>query len=424
MSPAAVTTASGTPRRRRPYRGGVAVLGPAFVAAVAYVDPGNFATNFSGGEAYGYRLIWVSVAASAMGMLIQSLSAKLGLATGRSLPELCRDRFPRPVTVGMWAQAEVVAMATDLAEVLGGAVALSLLFGLALPVGAALTALLAVGLTVVQTRRARHFEFAVAGLLAVVLAGFGYDLIAAPPDPVALAGGLAPSFAGTDSVVFSVGILGATVMPHAIYAHSALTGGDRHPGSGRALDSDAPLRRQLLRWQRVDIAVAMGVTGLLNISMLALGAAVFGGRGDGIAGSLEGVHRGLATTVGASTALAFALALLASGFASSGVGTYAGQVIMDGFLRRRVPLLLRRVATLVPALVVIMLGVDPTLALVASQVVLSFGIPFAVLPLILFTSRRDVMGRLANGPGTVVAAGVVAVSIVVLNAYLLAALLA
>jgi manganese transport protein len=422
LTAAELTTVAESPRRSS-YRTGLAVLGPAFVAAVAYVDPGNFATNFSSGGAYGYRLAWVVVTASIIGVLIQSLSAKLGLATGRSLPELCRDRFPRPVTLGLWLQAEAVAMATDLAEVLGGAIALHLLFGLPLPVGAGVTAVIAIGLTMVQSRRARRFELVVALLLAVVLAGFVYNLIAAPPDPAGLARGLVPSFAGTQSIVFSVGILGATVMPHAIYAHSALTGGDRHPGAGRSLDDDAPRRRRLLRWQRVDIAAAMSVTGLLNVCMLALGATVFAGRSDTAAGSLKEVHSGLSATVGGGAALAFALALLASGFASSGVGTYAGQVIMDGFLRRQVPLVVRRVATLTPALVVIILGVEPTVALVASQVVLSFGIPFAVVPLILLTSRHEVMGHLVNRRYTAALASCAAVLIIALNTYLLVTLI-
>jgi manganese transport protein len=420
VTAAELTTVEKTPRRSS-YRTGIAVLGPAFVAAVAYVDPGNFATNFAGGATYGYRLVWVVVAASIIGVLIQSLSAKLGLATGLSLPELCRDRFPRPVTVGLWLQAEAVAMATDLAEVLGGAIALYLLFDLPLPAGAALTAVIAVAITMTRTRRARHFEFTVAALLAVVLGCFAYNLMASPPDPAGLVRGLAPSFAGTQSIVFSVGILGATVMPHAIYAHSALTSGDRHPGGGRTLD-DIPLRRRLLRWQRLDIAVAMTAAGLLNVGMLALAATVFAGRNEGAAGSLMEVHDGLAVTVGTGSALAFAVALLASGFASSGVGTYAGQIIMEGFLRRQVPLVLRRIATLAPALIVIVLGVEPTAALVASQVVLSFGIPFAVVPLILLTSHREVMGHLVNRRPTVMAASAAAALIIALNIYLLVTL--
>ncbi|MGC9665416.1 Nramp family divalent metal transporter [Planosporangium sp. 12N6] len=423
MTAAELTTIAG-PSRRASYRTGLAAVGPAFVAAVAYVDPGNFATNFAGGGAYGYRLVWVVVAASLIGVLVQSLSAKLGLATGRSLPQLCRDRFPRPVTLGLWLQAEAVAMATDLAEVLGGAIALHLLLGLPLPAGAGVTAVVAVGLTMVHARRARRFELLVAGLLAVVLVGFAYQLVAAPPDPGGLARGLAPSFADTRSLVFAVGILGATVMPHAIYAHSALTSGGRHPGAADAPAGDATHRRRLLlRWQRIDIAVAMGVTGVLNVAMLALGAAVFTG-GDPAAGSLVGVHDGLSAAAGTGAATAFALALLASGFASSGVGTYAGQVIMDGFLRRRVPLVVRRAATLAPALAVIALGVEPTAALVVSQVVLSFGIPFALVPLILLTSRRDVMGPLANRRCTVLFAGAAAILVTALNGYLLVALVA
>ncbi|WP_205862812.1 Nramp family divalent metal transporter [Planosporangium thailandense] len=422
MTTAELATVVGSPRRPS-YRTGLAALGPAFVAAVAYVDPGNFATNFSGGAAYGYRLAWVVAAASMIGVLIQWLSAKLGLATGRSLPELCRERFPRPVTLGLWLQAEAVAMATDLAEVLGGAVALRLLFGLPLPVGAGVTAMVAVAVTMAHTRRARRFEAVVAALLLVVLTGFAYIVIAAPPDPAGLAAGMVPDLPEPRSVVFAVGILGATVMPHAIFAHSALTGGGRYLAGG-ARDTDPAHRRRLLRWLRIDLAVAMGVACLLNVCMLALGAVVFAGGGARTAASLEDVHGGLDTAVGAGAAVAFALALLASGFASSGVGTYAGQVIMDGFLRRRVPLALRRVATLAPALVVTALGVEPTLALVVSQVVLSFGIPFAVVPLILLTSRRAVMGHLVNRRLTTVVGAASAALVGTLNAYLLATLIA
>jgi manganese transport protein len=397
-------------RPRRWLRARLALLGPAFVAAVAYVDPGNFATNFSGGAAYGYTLVWVVVAANLMAILIQSLSAKMGLATGRNLPELCRDRFPRAVSVPLWVQAEAVAIATDLAEVLGGAIALYLLFDVPLPVGGVITGVVAIALTMVQSRGRRRFELVIGGLLAVVLLGFLYDLAHTPTDPVALAGGLIPGFAGTDSVFLAAGILGATVMPHAIYAHSALA--DRSRYGEAAADP-----RRVLRWQRADIGLALGVAGLINLTMLVIAAGLFSGAPDR-ATTLEGVHSGFGQMVGGGAALAFALALLASGFASSGVGTYAGQVIMAGFLRRRVPMLVRRAVTLVPALAVLALGVDPTQALIVSQVVLSFGVPFALIPLIILTARRSVMGELVNRPVTTVAAAVVAALIITLNGFL------
>jgi manganese transport protein len=397
-------------RPGRAWRARLALIGPAFVAAVVYVDPGNFATNFSGGAAYGYTLVWVVVAANLMAILIQSLSAKLGLATGRSLPEMCRDRFPRAVSLPLWVQAEAVAIATDLAEVLGGAIALYLLFDIPLAAGGVITGVVAIGLTVVQSRGRRRFELVIGGLLAVVLLGFLYDLAHTPTDPVALAGGLVPGFAGTDSVFLAAGILGATVMPHAIYAHSALAERSRYGAA-------AAEPRRVLRWQRADIGLALGVAGLINLTMLVIAAGLFRGN-PASATTLEGVHSGFGQLVGGGAALAFALALLASGFASSGVGTYAGQVIMAGFLRRRVPMLVRRLVTLLPALVVLALGVDPTRALVVSQVVLSFGVPFALIPLIILTARRTVMGDLRNRPVTTAAAVVVAASIIALNGFL------
>jgi manganese transport protein len=405
-----VTTALEQVRGRGRVRGGAGLLGPAFVAAIAYVDPGNFATNFSAGAEFGYLLAWVIVAANVMAMLIQSLSGKLGLATGRNLPELCRERFRRPVTLGLWVQAEAVAMATDLAEILGGAIALHLLFGIPLLAGGLITAAVAFGLLALQSRGYRPFELAITGLLGVIAGGFLFELLAAGVEPAEIAGGLVPRFAGTDSVLLATGILGATVMPHVIYLHSALTA-DRIP------PADAHEQRLLLRSQRVDVVLAMGLAGLVNLAMLVLAARLFLGV-DGV-DTLEAVHEALAAAVGAPAALAFALALLASGFASSGVGTYAGQVVLQGFLQRRIPLTLRRAITMAPALVVLAVGVEPTQALVLSQVVLSFGIPFALVPLVLLTRRRDVMGPLVNAPVTTAAAWAVAALIIGLNAFLL-----
>ena len=403
-------------RGRGRVRGSVALLGPAFVAAIAYVDPGNFATNVSAGAEFGYLLVWVIVLANLMAMLIQSLSGKVGLATGRNLPELCREHFPRPVTRGLWVQAELVAMATDLAEVIGGAIALHLLFGLPLLTGGLVTAVVAFALLALQGRGYRPFELAVGGLLAVIALGFVFSTAVTGIDAGGVAGGLVPAFDGVDSVLLATGILGATVMPHVIYLHSALTQ-DRIP------PEDPAEQQVLLRSQRVDVVVAMGLAGLVNLAMLVLAARLFFGEDLSGVDTLEGAHAALADQAGEAVALAFALALLASGFASSGVGTYAGQIVMAGFLQRQIPLLLRRAITMAPALVVLALGVDPTRALVLSQVVLSFGIPFALVPLVLLTRRGDVMGPLVNRPVTTATAWVVAALVIGLNAFLLAGLL-
>jgi manganese transport protein len=395
------------------------LLGPAFVAAVAYVDPGNFATNFSGGAAFGYTLLWVIVAANLMAMLIQTLTAKLGLATGRDLATLCRERLPRPLTWLLWLQAEAVAIATDLAEIVGGAVALNLLFGVPLPVGGGITAVVAFVLLAAQSRGHRPFERVIAGLLLVIGAGFGYTLIGSGVDLGGLAGGMVPSFDGPQSLVLATGILGATVMPHVIYVHSALTPG--RYGDAVTAGRTTAGRARLLRAQRLDVLLAMGLAGLVNATMLVVAAQLF--TGSSAAGSLEGVHAGLADRLGAGAAAAFGIALLASGLASSSVGTHAGQVVMAGFLRRHLPVLVRRLVTLAPALLVLTLGSDPTSALVWSQVVLCFGIPFALVPLLWLTGRRDVMGAWVNRRVTTAAGAVVAVLIVGLNLHLLVDLL-
>jgi manganese transport protein len=388
------------------------LLGPAFVAAIAYVDPGNFATNFAAGSGFGYLLLWVIVAANLAAMLIQSLSAKLGLATGRNLPEACRDTFPRPVSIMLWGQAEIVAIATDLAEVIGGAVALNLLFGLPLPVGGAVTGVVAFGLLALQERGHRPFERAVTGLFAVIVIGFLLTLLRAPVEAGPLAAGLVPGFAGPESLLLATGILGATVMPHVIYLHSALT-------AGRDPRDTSEQRRRLLSRHRRGVLVAMGLAGLVNAAMLVVAAALFHGSDIPDTDTLEGVHAGLAQALDGSAATLFAVALLASGFASSGVGTYAGQVVMQGFIQRRIPLLLRRGLTLAPALVVLMMGVDPTAALVFSQVVLAFGIPFALVPLVALTRDRRLMGELVNRGATTAVAAAAAVVIIALNAVLL-----
>ena len=398
--------------RDRRWRGRLPLYGPAFVAAIAYVDPGNFATNFSAGAQFGYLLLWVIVAANVLAMLIQSLSAKLGLATGRNLPEMCREQFPRPVSRGMWVQAELVAIATDLAEVIGGAIALNLLFGIPLFTGGVITGLVAFLLLALQGRGYRPFELAIAGLFGVILLGFLSTVVRIDIEPGDAAAGLVPNFQGTSSLLLATGILGATVMPHVIYLHSALT-------QGRISATTEQEKRFLYRHQQIDVFVGMGLAGLVNASMLVISAALFFGTDIPDTDTLEGVHAGLGRVLDQPAAFMFAIALLASGFASSGVGTYSGQVVMQGFIQRRIPLLVRRACTLAPALVVLGIGVDPTSALVLSQVVLSFGIPFALVPLVLLTRRRDIMAGLTNRPVTTFAAGVAAAMIIALNGFLI-----
>jgi len=399
-------------RSRGWLRGRVALLGPAFVAAVAYVDPGNFATNIAGGAKYGFLLVWVLIAANLMAMLVQYLSAKVGIVTGKNLPELCREHFPRPVTWGLWVQAEIVAIATDLAEFVGAAVALNLLFDVPPFAAGLMTAVVAFALLALQTRGHRKFELAIAGLLGLVLLGFLYNLFQVDVDGHAFVSGLIPAFQGTGSIVLAVGILGATVMPHVVYLHSALT-------QNRVPAEDDEERRELVRFQRVDVVIALGAAGIINLSMLVVAAALFHESGLTRVDTLDGAYNGFEALLGGGAALAFAVALLASGLSSSSVGTYAGQVVMQGFIKRHIPLFLRRAVTMVPALVVLAIGTEPTHTLVVSQVVLSFGIPFALVPMILLTSRRKIMGSLVNRPGTTVLAGIVAGLIIGLNFFLL-----
>ncbi len=395
-------------------RGTLAMLGPAFVAAVAYVDPGNFATNIEGGARFGYLLLWVVLAANVMAMLIQYLSAKLGIATDRNLPELCREHYPRPVAWGLWLQAEAMAMATDIAEFLGAALGLNLLFHVPLLPAGLITGVVAFALLELQRHGFRRFELAISALLGLVLLGFLYETARIGPSLGGAARGLVPSLDGTGSVYLAVGIVGATVMPHAIYLHSALTQG-RTP-----VRNDAE-RARVLRFERLDVIVALGLAGLVNMTMLAVAAKLFHERaGWSQTDTIQGAHAGFSQLVGGSAGLAFAAALLASGASSSSVGTFAGQVVMAGFVNLRISLVARRALTMLPALVVLALGVGPTRALVLSQVVLSFGIPFALVPLVLLTRRRDVMGSHVNRPATTAAAAAITVLISALNVFLLA----
>lgn len=399
------------PRLVSRLRTGSALLGPAFVASIAYVDPGNVASNISAGARYGYLLVWVIVAANLMAVLVQYLSAKLGLVSGMSLPEALRGRLSRRARLAYWMQAEVVAIATDLAEVVGGAIALTLLFELPLVVGGLITGAVSLTLLAVQDRGGqRTFERVVTGLLAVIAIGFLASLFVEPPSAAQTLGGLVPKFDGAGSILIAAAMLGATVMPHAVYLHSGLVR-DRH---GRP---DAARRRGLLRATRADVGLAMLLAGAVNLGMLLLAATNLQGQ-DGV-DSIEGAHGAVAQALGPGIALMFAIGLLASGLASTSVGAYAGAMIMQGLLHKRIPLVLRRLVTLVPAIVVLALGADPSTALVVSQVVLSFGIPFALVPLIRLTADRDVMGADANRRLTTVAASVIAAIIIALNLVLI-----
>ncbi len=398
--------------RARGWRGRLALLGPAFVASIAYLDPGNFATNIAGGSKYGYLLLWVLVAANLMAMLVQLLSAKVGIATGRSLPELCREHFPQPVNFGLWIQAELVAMATDLAEFVGAAIALNLLFGVPLLPAGLITAVVTFGVLALHNRGHRRYELTIMAFLAVIMLGFLYDTLKIGFDGGAAIRGLVPAFDGTSSVLLATGILGATVMPHVIYLHSSLT-------RSRVRTRDGAERRALMRYTVVDVLLAMGLAGIVNVAMLVIAASLFHAGGYGVE-TIEQAYAGFHRLVGSEAAIAFALALLASGLASSSVGTHAGQVVMQGFIGRRIGMLLRRTITMAPALIVLGAGVEPTRALVISQVVLSFGIPFALVPLVMLTARRSVMGALVNRLHTTVVATIVAALIIALNVFLIA----
>jgi manganese transport protein len=388
-------------------------LGPAFIAAVAYIDPGNFATNVAGGAKFGYLLLWVVVAANLIAMLIQTQSAKLGIATGRNLPELCREAFSRPAAIGLWIQAEIVAMSTDIAEVVGAALGLYLLFDIPLFFAGLIAGAGAFAILGLQQLGFRRLEAGIAVLAGVVLGSFALEILYANPDAGDVASHLlVPGFGGTESVLLATGIIGATVMPHVVYLHSALT-------QRRIVGRNDDERRRILSFEKVDVMIAMTIAGVVNLSMIVVAASLF--HGSGLAGidSIEGAFEGLRQTASNNAAVIFGVALLASGFASSSVGTMAGQVVMQGFIRRRIPIFLRRAITLAPALLVLGIGLNPTDALVISQVVLSFGIPFALVPLLLIARRRDVMGALANPPWLTVVAGILGALIIALNVFLL-----
>jgi manganese transport protein len=385
-------------------------LGPAFVASVAYMDPGNFATNISGGAKYGYLLLWVILLASLMAMLIQNLSAKLGIVSGKNLPEVIKERFPKNLVWFYWAQAELVAMATDLAEFLGASLAFTLLFGIPLLAGAVLTAIVTFALLGLQARGFRPIEIAITAFVTVIAAAYVVQVALSHPSLEVL-GGFVPRFAGGESLYIAVGIIGATVMPHVIYLHSALT-------QNRIPTENAAQTKRLLKFNNIDVTLAMGIAMLINMSMLIAAAATFFGSAKPIT-ELTEAYKTLTPLLGGGAAIAFGVALLASGLSSSAVGTMSGQVIMQGFIGFQIPLWLRRTITMLPAFAVILAGLNPTSTLILSQVVLSFGIPFALIPLLLFTANKNIMGQFVNHTLTTLMGWAIASLIIGLNFYLL-----
>jgi manganese transport protein len=392
-------------------------LGPAFVAAVAYIDPGNFATNIQGGSQFGYTLLWVVVVSNLMAMLVQILSAKLGIASGLNLAELCRERFPASVVWTMWVIMEAVAMATDLAEFLGAALGFTLLFHMPLLWSGLLTAVITFLILGLERFGFRPLEVVISLLLGVVAGSYLVETVLGHHDWGAIAHAVyVPRFVGSESVLLAAGILGATVMPHVIFLHSALT-------QGRIVVRDPAKLKKLFHFEIVDVAIAMCIAGAVNASMLLMAASTFFAQGLHEVGSIEEAYRTLEPLLGTAASQVFGISLLASGLSSSTVGTMSGQVIMQGFLNFHIPVWIRRLITMLPALVVIAVGLDPTRTLVLSQVVLSFGLPFAIIPLVMFTRNPQIMGPLVNRRFTTVLATMVAGLIIWLNLYLLYTLL-
>ncbi len=392
-------------------------LGPAFIAAVAYIDPGNFATNIQGGAQLGYTLLWVIIVSNLMAMLVQILSAKLGIATGLNLAELCRDHFPRPLVWVMWVILEIVAIATDLAEFVGTAVGLYLLFGIPLVYAGLLTAVATFLVIGLQRYGFRAIEAVISVMIGIVAAGYLVEIFLVKPDPAQIVSSLFPRFGNSDGVLLAAGILGATVMPHVIFLHSALT-------QGRIIVKDEDKLKRLFHYEVMDVAIAMSIAGAVNAAMLIMAASTFYAQGLREIGTLEEAYRTLSPILGSSAGNIFAIALIAAGLSSSAVGTMSGQVVMQGFIHFKIPLWIRRLVTVLPSLVVLYAGFDPTRTLVLSQVVLSFGLPFAVIPLVLFTANGKIMGPLVNRPFTTFLAGLAALLILALNSYLLYSLAA
>lgn len=388
-------------------------MGPAFIASIAYVDPGNFATNIQGGAQFGYLLLWVIMASNLLAMLVQALSAKLGIASGLNLAEHCRERFPRWVVLGLWGLMEVVAMATDLAEFLGAAIGLNLLFHIPLFVAGLLTAIITFLILSLERYGFRPLEAVITAFVGVIALSYVVETFIVKPDWGQIGyHTLVPQFSGSESLLLAVGILGATVMPHVIFLHSSLT-------QGRIVTRDPQQLRRLFRFELLDVLIAMGVAGLVNMAMLVMAAQTFFTTGHSAIGTIEEAYRTLEPLLGSAASLIFAVALLASGLSSATVGTMAGQVIMQGFLRRHIPPWVRRLVTLIPSLIVIAIGLEPTRTLVISQVALSLGLPFAVIPLVMFTARKDIMGVLVNSRTTTLLASAAAALIVVMNIFLI-----
>jgi manganese transport protein len=395
--------------RRRGWRAILPFLGPAFIASIAYVDPGNFATNIESGAQFGYLLLWVVVASNLTAMLIQALSAKLGIATGLNLAEVCRQELPRGAVWCLWLVSELAAMATEVAEVLGAAIGFQLLFGMPLLAAGVVTGAITFGILGLQRQGFRLLEFVIAAMLGVIAICYLLETLLASPDASEIVHhAVMPEFQGTDSILLAVGILGATVMPHVVFLHSHLTQ-HRIP----ALTPDQA--RRAFQFEAIDVVIAMTLAGLVNAAMLIMAATTFHATGQSSVGSIEEAHATLSPLLGPASSTIFAISLVVSGLSASTVGTLAGQVVMQGYVRRTVPLWLRRVATLLPAYVVIALGLDPSRTLVISQVILSFCLPAALIPLVAFTSRRDLMHGLVNRPTTTAVAGLVAVLILALN---------
>jgi manganese transport protein len=390
--------------------------GPAFLVSVGYMDPGNWGTDIEGGGRFGYRLLWVILLSNVMAIFLQSLSAKLGIATGRTLAQHCREQLPRPAAIGLWLTAEAAVMATDLAELLGGALGFALLFGLPLWAGALLTGGLVLLTLSLYRYGVRVVEYVVAGYLATIGIAYVYQVALASPDWGAVASHLLVPRLDTSSLLVAVGILGATVMPHNLFLHSGLVLSRRQP-------ADPEQQRRLYRAAVLDSVLALNLAWLVNSAILIMSAAVFHTNQLAVA-SIEEAHRTLVPLLGGTAGLAFAVALLCSGLSSSTTGTLAGQMVLEGFLRLRVPLWARRLITMLPALTVIALGIDPLQALVLSQVALSLQLPLTILPLIIFTGRQAIMGQFCNGLATRLMAYLIAAIIVLLNGALLALMLA
>ncbi|MEK4425696.1 Nramp family divalent metal transporter [Solibacillus sp. FSL K6-1523] len=388
-------------------------LGPAFIAGVAYIDPGNFATNISAGSDYGYLLLWVVLVSNLMAILIQTLSAKLGIATGKNLPEVSKENMSKPVSVAMWIQGELIVIATDLAEFIGAALGLYLLFGIPLFTAAIIAAIGSFIILELQRHGIRALEAGITGMVFIIVLSFVLQVFFSQPDANAVLLGLfTPQFDGVDSVMLAAGILGATVMPHAIYLHSSLT-------QKRIIGRNELEKKRIFRFEFIDILIAMVIAGTVNACMLIVAAALFFHNGLSVQ-SLEVAFTYLGELIGPFSAILFGVALLFSGIASSTVGTMAGDVIMQGYIHRRIPIYLRRTITIIPPLFVIGMGVDSTLALVISQIILSFGIPFALIPLIIFTSKKRIMGSLVNHKITTFVAWSIALIIIALNFFLIA----